>query len=31
MNNLIDLYKVWNKPEKAEEWRIKLPKTEGDN
>jgi hypothetical protein len=27
-NNLIELYEVWNKPEKAEEWREKLPKTE---
>jgi hypothetical protein len=25
INNLIDLYKAWNKPEKAEEWRAKLP------
>jgi hypothetical protein len=28
MNNLIDLYKAWNKPEKAKEWRAKLPQTE---
>jgi hypothetical protein len=28
LNNLIALYKVWNKPEKAEEWRAKLPQTE---
>jgi tetratricopeptide (TPR) repeat protein len=28
INNLIDLYEAWNKPEKAEEWRAKLPKTE---
>jgi len=28
MNNLIDLYESWGKPEKAEEWRAKLPKTE---
>jgi len=27
-NNLIDLYEAWNKPEKAEEWREKLPETE---
>ena len=27
LNNLIDLYEVWNKPEKAEEWRAKLPQT----
>ena len=26
--NLIDLYEAWGKPEKAEEWRIKLPQTE---
>jgi serine/threonine protein kinase/Tfp pilus assembly protein PilF len=24
LNNLIDLYKAWNKPERAEEWRVKL-------
>jgi hypothetical protein len=28
MNNLIEFYKAWNKPEKAKEWRAKLPKTE---
>jgi hypothetical protein len=28
VNNLIDLYEVWNKPEKAEKWRAKLPQTE---
>ena len=28
LNNLIDLYKAWNKPEKAEKWRAKLPQTE---
>jgi serine/threonine protein kinase len=28
INNLIELYEAWNKPEKAEEWRAKLPKTE---
>jgi hypothetical protein len=22
---LIDLYEAWNKPEKAEQWRAKLP------
>jgi hypothetical protein len=27
-NNLIELYEAWNKPEKAEQWRTKLPKTE---
>jgi hypothetical protein len=26
--NLIDLYEAWNKPEKVEEWRVKLPQTE---
>jgi hypothetical protein len=25
LNNLIDLYEAWNKPDKAEEWRAKLP------
>jgi hypothetical protein len=25
---LLDLYEVWNKPEKAEDWRAKLPKKE---
>jgi hypothetical protein len=28
MNNLISLYEAWNKPEKAKEWRAKLPKIE---
>jgi hypothetical protein len=28
VKNLMDLYKAWNKPEKAEEWQAKLPKTE---
>jgi len=27
-NNLIDLYEAWGKPEKADEWRAKLPQTE---
>ncbi len=26
-HNLIDLYKAWGKPEKANEWRAKLPET----
>jgi len=26
MNNLIDLYESWNKPENAKEWRTKLPR-----
>lgn len=26
--NLIDPYEAWGKPEKAEEWRAKLPETE---
>jgi len=25
---IVQLYKAWNKPEKAKEWRIKLPQTE---
>ena len=24
-NNLIEFYEAWNKPEKAEQWRTKLP------
>jgi hypothetical protein len=28
MNNLINLYKSWNKPEQADEWQAKLPQTE---
>jgi len=24
----MDLYEAWGKPEKAEEWRAKLPKME---
>jgi len=27
LNNLIDLYEAWSKPEKADEWRAKLPQT----
>jgi hypothetical protein len=27
INNLIDLYEAWGKPEKAEKWRTKLPQT----
>ncbi|MHC4556852.1 MAG: tetratricopeptide repeat protein [Planctomycetota bacterium] len=27
-NGLIDLYEAWGKPEKAKEWRAKLPQTE---
>jgi len=27
-HNLIDLYQAWGKPEKAEEWRAKLPRIE---
>jgi hypothetical protein len=30
MCNLITLYEAWNKPEEAEEWRTKLPKTEAE-
>jgi hypothetical protein len=25
---LSDLYESWNKPEKADQWRTKLPQTE---
>ena len=28
LKNLFDLYEAWNKPEKAKEWRAKLPQTE---
>jgi hypothetical protein len=28
LNNLIALYEAWNKPEKAQEWRAKLPQIE---
>lgn len=28
LKSLIDLYEAWDKPEKAEEWRAKLPQTE---
>jgi hypothetical protein len=28
LDNLIDLYEAWDKPEKANEWRAKLPQTE---
>ena len=28
LNNLIELYEAWGKPEKAEEWRAKLPQKE---
>jgi hypothetical protein len=28
MRNLIEIYEAWNKPEKAEEWRAKLPQKE---
>ena len=27
-NSLIDLYKTWNKPQKANEWRTKLEQIE---
>jgi len=26
---VIELHEAWNKPEKAEEWRAKLPQREG--
>jgi len=25
---VIELYEAWNKPEKAKDWRAKLPQTE---
>lgn len=28
LNNLIALYKAWDKPEKVKEWRAKLSETE---
>ena len=28
INNLIDLYETWNKPEKANEWQAKLVQIE---
>ncbi len=28
LKNLIEFYEAWGKPEKAEEWRAKLPQTE---
>jgi hypothetical protein len=28
LTRLIALYEAWNKPEKPEEWRAKLPQTE---
>lgn len=31
LNNLIKLYEAWNKPEKAEEWRAKLPMDVAEN
>jgi hypothetical protein len=30
LNNLIDLYEASNKPEKANEWRLKLPQMEAE-
>jgi len=27
-HNLIELYEAWDKPEKAAEWRAKLPQTD---
>jgi len=29
MNELIKLYEAWGKPQKAEEWRAKLPRKKG--
>jgi hypothetical protein len=31
LNNFIDLYEGWNKQEKAEGWRVKLPQAEAVN
>jgi hypothetical protein len=31
MNELIDLYESWNKPEKAEQWRAKMLQKEAVN
>jgi hypothetical protein len=31
VKNLIELYEAWEKPEKAEEWRVKLQRTEAMN
>jgi len=28
LNNLIELYEAWKKPDKAEEWRAKLSQKE---
>jgi len=28
LNNLIELYEAWGKPQKAEEWREKLTQME---
>jgi hypothetical protein len=28
LDKLVSLYEAWNKPEKAKEWRAKLPQTE---
>jgi hypothetical protein len=28
LNNLISLYEAWNKPEKANEWRVELAQIE---
>ena len=29
INELIELYEAWGKPEKAKEWRAKLPRKKG--
>jgi hypothetical protein len=28
MDNLIKFYEAWNKPEKAEQWRVKVAQME---
>jgi hypothetical protein len=29
--NLIELYEAWDRPEKVNEWRAKLPETEAED
>ena len=31
LNKLVELYEAWGKPEKAEEWRAKLPTEEAED
>jgi len=30
LRTLINLFKTWNEPEKAEQWRAKLPQRDDD-